>query len=218
MTRRPQALIVEDDATERRRVTELVQGLGFQVHATDSPLEAEAWIQTEEGFYSVAVIDWDMRKSRDSDEAPTSRVVLEQLANRSPWTRTLVFAGHLGQLDVQEQIHDAHVGALLQDKTAGEDRLRRRVRRLLQPRFGDLEVDAGRVRHRPSGQMTPNEVGLHLLVSHPHWVPINSSDERLRAMIKRFRSWLRDVDSAVAVSVSWGTGRYSLKARDDAHR
>lgn len=219
--RQPQALVLEDDRITRQRASELISGLGFEVSQTASPEMAEGWVRTSVGGYALALIDWDMSRSPDTDglgdqEARrlTAKSVLEALDQTSPWTRTLVWAGKLGVLETQAAISRAHAGALLQDKSLGEGALRERVRALLGCRFGDLELDRGLVRHVPSGLELPNRLAAMMLVAHPHWVHVPRDDRGLVSHLFRFRRWLDQVGSSVEVAVTYRANRYQLRQRE----
>lgn len=220
--RQPQALVLEDDRTTRERAAELIRGLGFEVDDTGSVVAAEGWVRTSTGAYSLAVIDWNMSRSPDTDELReseasrlTAAAVLEALEQTSPWTKTLVWAGQLGVVATQAAINRAHAGALLQDKSLGEGPLRDRVRALLGCRVGDLELDRGLVRHVPSGVELPNRLATMMLVAHPHWVHVPWEDRGLQSLLFRFRRWLKAVGSNVEVTLTYRANRYQLRMRED---
>lgn len=219
-----QALVLEDDGLTRERARGLIQGLGLDVHATDSVATAEAWVRLRPAPYALAVIDWDMSRSPDAEGSRpqdgarlTAAPVLRALGDTAPWVPALVWAGRLGVVATQAAISQAHPRALLQDKSLGEAALVGRVRSLLGAGLGDLELDSGLVRHVPSGLELINRLAVTMLLAYPHWVGLPPYDRAQQGLLFRFRRWLREVDSTVeVVAVRPRSSRYALRLREEA--
>jgi CheY-like chemotaxis protein len=213
VTSRPRALVLEDARSERDELSELLTRLGLEVWATESPVKARTWLR-QPGDFDLALIDWDMRHSRDPE--PTSKLVLEQLATRARQTVTLVHAGNLSSVRLHDEIQRAHPGALLHDKTHGGQSLTDRMRKLMTKRVGDLCLDGDRpfVRHVPTNAVFRNRVGFKFVTQHPDPVFIPVAQRGLVNGMLRFRKWLTECDSTVEiVHRGWGSAQFILSVR-----
>jgi CheY-like chemotaxis protein len=211
MITQPRALVLEDVRSEREELRRLLEVVGFEVWATASPAQARQWVAVGR-HYDIALIDWDMSRSEDSLSEPTSQLVLEALAIEARDTLTIVHAGNLSTVRLNDLIQRSHPGALLHDKIHGAESLQDRVHRLLTSAVGDLELyelNRGMVVHRSSGRVFRHRVAFQLLTRHPKPVLIPRESREGTNGVYRFRRWLKQHGSSVAV-VNSGLNRYGL--------
>lgn len=220
MSTRPTALVLEDSRSERDQLASLLNGLGLDVWPTDSPQRACEWIDRQRD-YDLAVIDWDMTLSADSNGDTTSRRVLEALARDARETLTVVYARQLGREDINGDVLRAHPAALLHDKRHGEESLRQRLTKILSPRVGDLELDERYriyVCHVPSGRRFKHRIAFKLMTNYPEPVMIPRDARGPWCGMGRFRKWLRDVGSTVSVvHLGQPSQRYRLVLEAEDH-
>lgn len=219
MTTRPTVLVLEDSRSEREQLTELLNGLGLKVMATESPTAARRIIAHTHDL-DLAVIDWDMSHSNADGSEPTSRRVLEHLATSARGTPTVVYARNMMRTTVADAVVHAHPGALMHDKRHGLESLEKRLVQLLSAQVGDLVLDEryrSFVHHLPSGALYKHRSGFRLMASYPRDVVFPRDERAMQSGLTRFRQWLDDIGSSVrVVSLGMATHRYRLEVTEDA--
>ncbi|MBJ7595983.1 MAG: hypothetical protein JF886_14215 [Candidatus Dormibacteraeota bacterium] len=216
MTTKPTVLLLEDTRSEREQLRELLNGLGLAVTATESPAMARRLVMRGADL-DLAVIDWDMAHANEDE--PTSRRVLEALAENARGTPTVVYARNMMRTAVVDAVMHAHPGALIHDKDQGLSSLEERLVGLLSAQVGDLVLDNRQrsfVHHLPSDTRFKHRAGFRLMTSHPHDVVFPRDDRAMQSGLTRFRQWLDEVESSVRVlSLGMATHRYRLEVTEN---
>jgi CheY-like chemotaxis protein len=190
-----EVLVLEDEPDQLRRLGAAVAATGLQPLLCEHPRKALAMLDYHRPV--LAIVDLDMGKAEQTGRSV--KEVLERLYERHGVCIPIVYSVNVGTVERRDWIAGLHAGALVQDKRDGEAALARRMRRLLLARYGDLLIDAGTVRHVPTGRVFAHRVGVSLLLAKRANLEVALDESEARAA-RRFQRWLReDVGSTVRV-------------------
>jgi CheY-like chemotaxis protein len=190
-----EVLVLEDDPAQLRRLGEAVGAAGLVPLLSEHPRKALSMLDYHRPV--LAIVDLDMSKAERTGRSVEE--VLERLYERHGVCIPIVYSVNVGSVERRDWIAGLHAYALVQDKRDGDGALASRMRRLLLARYGDLVIDAGTVRHVPSGRAFSHRVAVSLLLAKRANLEVALDESEARAA-RRFQRWLRDdVGSTVRV-------------------
>ena len=198
-------LLLIDDPDNRASIIGLVENNGLRALCPEGPSNA---LRVIDGISPVlAVIDLDGNWPDNEDHTVVD--VLAALDHGHPTCTVLVFSDSVSGLAQQGKVWAAHKAAVLQEKQSGPDALLHRIRQLVSPVVGDLEVRDGAVRQRGGGAAFTHWVACALMIAYPRALLLATSRQVKAA--QRFREWVVLHSDSVQVSAR-GSRLYALTA------
>ena len=199
-----QALLLEDDPEQMRRVIQAMEEVFLEPVPAPSPDSALNKLE----FYQpvLAVLDLDMSMAPGSTH--TVDDVLQRLYERFGGCFVIVYSVRADEIHERKRIEGIHPLAMFVSKQDGREALIDRIRRLMGVRFGDLVVRQGMTFHERTGEAFPHSVGVSLMLGAALGQEVVLEDTEAKAA-RRMRTWLERVGSPVKI-VDHGRRCYAL--------